>query len=125
MSQGEKSRGTKEKKKIQGRFTEEMKDKTSSSSEEETGEIIEWRSMSQEEVDQGWKKLPEKIEEEVLDRYKVEDSKKRGLQRQRRHHWRRERRSKKYIMRKWEEDCWARIFALFKKYNLQRLKKHA
>ena len=34
--------------------------------------------------------------------------------------WRRVRRSGKYRVRKWEEDCWARIFALFKEYNLQR-----
>ena len=32
----------------------------SSSLEEDTGEMIEWRSMSQEEMDQCWKKLAEK-----------------------------------------------------------------
>ena len=31
--------------------------------------------MSHEEMDQCWKKLSEKMEEEVLDKYKVEDSK--------------------------------------------------
>ena len=35
--------------------------------------------------------------------------------------WRRERRSKKYRMRKWGEVCWAGIFAVFRGYNLQRL----
>ena len=30
------------------------------------------------------------------------------------------RKSKKHRIRKWEEDCWARIFALFREY-LQRL----
>ena len=31
--------------------------------------------MNQEEMDQCWKKLAEKMEEEVLDKYKVDDSK--------------------------------------------------
>ena len=34
--------------------------------------------------------------------------------------WRLVRRSKKYRTRKWGEDCWARIFSLFREYNLQR-----
>ena len=75
MSQGKEVRGTKEKKKVKGSSTEEMKDKPSSSLEEDTGEMIEWRSMSQEEMDQCWKMLAEKIEEEVLDKYNVEDGK--------------------------------------------------
>ena len=77
-----------------------------------------WRGLNQEEIDQCWKKLAEKIEEEVSDQYKVEKSKKGGrgspLKR------RRVRRSKKYRIRKRREDCWARIFALFREYNLQR-----
>ena len=31
------------------------------------------------------------------------------------------RRSKKNRVRKWEKDWWARIFALFREYNLRRL----
>ena len=31
------------------------------------------------------------------------------------------RRSRKYRIRKWREDCWARIFSLFSEYNSQRL----
>ena len=27
---------------------------------------------------------------------------------------------RKYRIRKWREDCWAIIFALFRKYNLKR-----
>ena len=34
---------------------------------------------------------------------------------------RRIRKNKIYIIRKWREDCWARIFSLFREYNLQRL----
>ena len=36
-------------------------------------------------------------------------------------HGRLVRKSRKYSIRKWREDCWARIFALFREYNLQRL----
>ena len=50
--------------------------------EEGAEEMIEWRSMSQEEMDEGWKKLAE-IEEEVLDKYKVEDIQKRCFERKR------------------------------------------
>ena len=59
------------KKKSEGSGKKRVKNKPSSSLVEDTGEMIEWRSMSQEEMDQSWKKLAEKIEEEVLDRYKV------------------------------------------------------
>ena len=31
------------------------------------------------------------------------------------------RRSKKYRIRKWREDCWARLFSFSREYNLQRL----
>ena len=41
MSQGEKTRGTKEKKNVKRWSTEEMKDKPSSSMEEDTGEMIQ------------------------------------------------------------------------------------
>ena len=39
--------------------------------------------MSQEEMDQCWKRLAEKMEEEVVDKYKVDDSKSREEQSQR------------------------------------------
>ena len=54
---------------------EEMKNKPSSSLVEDTEEMIGWRPMNQEEMDKYWKKLVGKIEEEVLDKYQVEDSK--------------------------------------------------
>ena len=122
MSQGEKVRGTKEKKKVKGWSTQEMKEKANSSLEQDTEDMIKWRGMSQEEMEQCWKKLAERMEEEVLDKYKVEDSKReadrgRGAPLE----WRRVRRSQKYKMRKRREDYWARIFALFRLCNLQRL----
>ena len=49
--------------------------------------------MSQEEMDERWKKLAEKMEEEVLDKDKVEEKKRdRGSLLE----WRRVRRSRKY-----------------------------
>ena len=74
--------------------------------------------MSQREIDQSW---TDRMEEEVLDKYKVEESKKeafrgRGVPLERR----RVRKSKKYRIRKCGEDCWARIFSLFREDNLQR-----
>ena len=108
----------KEKKKVKGWSTEEMKGKPSSSLEEDTEEMIKWRGMSQGVMDQCWKNLAERMEEEVLDKYKVEDSKREAFTgRSALLEWRRERRSKKYRIR--------RIFALFREYNLQRLQsKH-
>ena len=73
--------------------------------------------MNPEEMDQCWKKLAESMEEEVRDKYKVEDSK-REAHRGRGNplEWRLVRRSKRHRIRKWREDCWA----LCREYNLQR-----
>ena len=103
-----------------------MKDKPNSLLEEDTEEMRQWRRMSQQEMDQCWKKLAEKMEVEVLDKYKVEDSK-RGAYRGRDSslEWRPVRKSREYRIRKWREDCWTRVVALFREYNLQRLPKHA
>ena len=63
-----------------------------------------------------------RIEEEVLDKYKVDDSK-RGASKGRGSlfEWERVGKNRKYRIRKWTEDCWASIFALFREYKLQRL----
>ena len=114
-------RGTNEKKKVKGWSTEEMNDKANLL-EEDTEEMRTWRGLNQEEMDQCWKKVAERMEEEVLDKCKVEDSKREAYRgRGSPLEWGRVRRSKKYRIRKWSEDCWARIFALFREYNLQRL----
>ena len=63
MSQGEEMRGTKAKKKVIGWSAEEMRDKPNSPLKEDTGEMMEWRHMSQEEMDQCWKKLAEEMED--------------------------------------------------------------
>ena len=108
------------KKKVKGWSAEEVKGKPRSSLEEDTEEIQKWRGMRQDEIDQSWKNFTERIEEEVLGKYKVEGSKREAyggapLE------WRRVRGSKRYRIRQSGEDCWARIFALFRAKNLQRL----
>ena len=122
MSQVNKVRSTQEKKKVQGWSTEEVKDQAHRHVEEDTEEEMRtWRDLNQEDMDQCWEKLAKKSEEEVLDKYKVEDSKREAFRgRGSPLEWRRRRRSRKYKIRKWREDSWARIFALFREYNLQR-----
>ena len=75
MSQGEKVKDTKDKKKVPGWSVEEMKERPDIAGEEDTEEMKRWRSLNQIEMDLCWKKLAERMEEEVLDKYKVEESK--------------------------------------------------
>ena len=87
---------------MKGCSIEEMIDKANSLLEEDTEEMKTWRGLNQEEMDQCWKKVAERIEEEVLDKYKVEDSRRefyrgRGSPLE----WRFLRRSKKYRIQKW------------------------
>ena len=42
---------------------------------EDIEELIGWRAMSQLDVDECWKRIAVKMEEEVLNKYKMEDSK--------------------------------------------------
>ena len=88
--------------------------------EEDTEEIRKWRGLSQSETDLCWKKLAERMEEEVLDKYKVEESKRLALKAEVVLEWRRVRKNKRCKVRKRLEDCWAKDFSLFNKYNLQR-----
>ena len=68
MSQGEEVRGTRVKKKVKRWSTEEMIDKPHSLIEEDTEEMMKWRGINQEKMDQCCKKLAEKMGEEVLDK---------------------------------------------------------
>ena len=52
------------------------------------------------------KKLAARMGDEVLEKYKVEESKREAFRGRRRM----ARRNKKYRIRKWGEYCWARIF---------------
>ena len=98
-----------------------MKERTNIAVEEDTEEMKRWRDLSQSEMDLCWKNLAERMEEEVLDKYKVEESK-RGEFKGRGNplEWKRVRRSKKYRIRKWREDCWAIFFSLFREYHLPK-----
>ena len=70
--------------------------------EEDTEEMRKWRGMSQSEMDLCWKKLAERMEEEVQDEYKVEESKREASRgRGALLEWRRVRKNKKYRTRKW------------------------
>ena len=74
MSQEEKEKDTKEKK-VPSWSIEEMKERQNTAVEEDTEEMKRWRSLNQSEMDLCWKNLAERMEEEVLDKYKVEESK--------------------------------------------------
>ena len=76
MSQGKGVKCSKEKKKVKRWSNEEKKGKPSSSSVEDTEEIIKFRGLKN-EIDPCWTNLAERMEEEVLDNYKVEDSRER------------------------------------------------
>ena len=66
------------------------------------------------------------IAEEVLDKPQVEDSKREAYRGKGSPlEWRRARRSKTNRMRKWEKDCWARFFVLFKEYKFAVCEKQA
>ena len=101
-SQGEKEKDTKEKKKVPGWSIEEMKERPNIAVEVDTEEMKRWRSLKQSEMDLCWKNLAERMEEDVLDKHKVEENKKgtfkgRGDPLQ----WRRVRRSAKHRIRQW------------------------
>ena len=74
MSQGERVENPKEKKKVPGWSIEETKERTNIAEEEDTEEMKRWRSLNQIEVGVCWKKLAERMEEEVLDKCKVEEN---------------------------------------------------
>ena len=68
----------------------------------------------------------ERMEEEVLDKYKVEDSNREAYRGKGNPlEWRLVRRSKKDRIKKWREDCWARIFALVQRVQRAASAKHA
>ena len=102
MTKCKEVRGTQGKKKVKGWSTEEMKDKVNSRVGIDTEEMLKWRALSQKEMDQCWKNVVEKMEAEVLDRYKIEESKTdafkgRGAPLE----WRTVRKNKKHRIIKW------------------------
>ena len=71
MSQGKGVKVFKEKKIVPGWSTE----KPNIAVDENTEEMRKWRGLSQSETDQCWENLAERMEEEDLDKYKVEEGK--------------------------------------------------
>ena len=67
MSQGKRVKHSK-KKKVPGWSIKEMKERPDIAVEEETEDMKRWRSLSQSEMDLSWKKLAERMEEEVLNK---------------------------------------------------------
>ena len=56
-----------------------MEEKANNQLVKDTEEVVSWRRLNQDEIDEVLKKLAVKIEEEVLGNYKVEDSKRVSL----------------------------------------------
>ena len=50
-----------------------MKEKPNTEKVEDAEELRKWRCLNQREMDLCWKNLAERMEEEVLDKYKVEE----------------------------------------------------
>ena len=81
---------------------------------EDTEEMRKWSGISQSEMDLCWKNLAEKMEEEVLDKCKLEESKREAFRgRGAPLEWTRVCKNKKF--------CWTIIFSLFRENNLQHL----
>ena len=104
MSQGEGVKGPKEKKRGPRWSAEEMKEQPNTDKEKYAEELTKWRCLNQREMDSCWNNLVERMEQEVLDKYKVEESKKEAFRgRAAAMEWRRVRENKTYRIRKWEK----------------------
>ena len=53
---------------VVGWSTEKMEEERNNQLVKDTEEMVSWRSINQEEIDEVWKKLAVKIEEEVLEK---------------------------------------------------------
>ena len=89
---------------------EEMEEELRSAEKEDAEEVKKWRGLSQSEIDQSWKNLAERMEEEILNKYKVEESNKEALTRTSAPlEWRRVRKNKKYKIKMWWEIAWREL----------------
>ena len=80
--------------------------------------MVQWRSINQEGMDNVWKVLCGKMADEVLEKYNVEENKKGACKgRGKPLKWRIVQRVKKYQPRKVGEDCWARIYSRLREYS--------
>ena len=119
MSPGKGVKGRKEKKKkVPGWSIEEMKEKTNIAVVEDAEEMRKWKGLSHSEMDLCWKNLAGRMEEKVLEKYKVEESKReafRGggapLE------WRRVRKNKRYREKELERRLLGENFSLFREFS--------
>ena len=74
-------------------------------------------------MDQCWENSAERMEEGVLEKYEVEESKREAFRGRGALPWNRGgcTKTRKNRLRKLGEDCWARIFSLFREHNLHRM----
>ena len=80
----------------------EVMEELSVAEKEDAEEVKKWKGLSQSEIDQSWESLAERMEEEVLEKYKVEERNKNACRgRGAPLEWRKVRKSKKYRIRKW------------------------
>ena len=97
-----------------------MEEKTSNRENKDTDEIVQWRTIIQEETNHRWKELFGTMEEEVLEKYKVEETVKGAYKgRDEPSEWRIVQGVKKYQPREWGEGCWARVFSWFRGNTFQ------
>ena len=102
MSQCKGVKGFKEKRKVSGWSMEEMRETANIALEIDTEEMRKWRGLSQSEMDQCLKNLAGRMEEEVMGKDKVEESKKEAFRgRGAPLEWRRVRENEKDRIRKW------------------------
>ena len=73
MSRGQRAKKAKAKEEVPGWSAEEMKERPNIAVEEGTEEMKRWRNLNQSEMDLFWKKLAERIWEEVLDKYRARE----------------------------------------------------
>ena len=98
-----------------------MKARPNIAVEEDTEEMNRWRSLNQCEMDLCWKNLADRMEQEVLDKYNVEESKKGTLMAQATHSNGEECGAVKNTELESEEKIAGQDF--FTECNLQRLQK--
>ena len=80
MKGGESKEEKKKEKKVAGWSTKMIKEVASKQEFEDTEEMVQWRSISEEDMHELWTALCRRMEEEVLEKYKAEEAKKRAYE---------------------------------------------
>ena len=80
MKGGESKEEKKKEKKVAGWSTKMTKEVASKKEFEDTEEMVQWRSISEEDIHELWTALCGRMEEEVLEKYNAEEAKKRAYE---------------------------------------------